>query len=154
MNVVLFQPQIPQNTGNIARLCAGTDTALHLVGELGFSLEDKYLKRAGLDYWPHVRLHLHETLDDALAPAAPDDVALFSAHGTRPYNTFRPQGAPFVIFGRETSGLPAPLHERYQDRMYTIPHTGKIRSLNLANAVAIVVYELLRQRDFTFGEMS
>ncbi len=154
MNVVLYQPQIPQNTGNIARLCAGTDAVLHLVGELGFSLEDKYLKRAGLDYWPHVRLCLHETLDEALLDARTEDVAFFSTHGTRRYDTFQPQGAPFVVFGRETSGLPAVFHERYSDQIFAIPHSENIRSLNLANAVAVVVYELLRQRDFTFGDAS
>lgn len=148
IHVVLVRPQIPQNTGNIARLCAGTDAHLHLVGDLGFSLEDRYLKRAGLDYWPHVKLHLHDTLEEALAPAEPENIACFSTHASVPYDTFRPEGPAYLVFGRETSGLEAPIHERFASKMYTIPHNGKIRSLNLANSVAITVYDQLRHRGF------
>ena len=151
MNVILYRPQIPQNTGNIARLCAGTRVNLHLVGELGFSLSDRYLKRAGLDYWPHVKLHLHDTLDDVLKLASPENVAFYSTHATKSYDAFDPPGEPFFIFGRETSGLPDELHEGEADRFYTIPTTDHIRSLNLSNSVAIVVFDALRKRGFEFG---
>ena len=152
MNVVLYQPQIPQNTGNIARLCAGTRVNLHLVGELGFSLSDRYLKRAGLDYWPHVKLHIHDKLEDVLKLAKPENVAFYSTHAEKHYDTFEPTGDPFFIFGRETSGLPDTLHTEEADRFYTIPTTSHIRSLNLSNSVAIVVYDGLRKRGFRFGQ--
>ena len=151
MHVVLYEPQIPQNTGNIARLCAGTRTDLHLVGELGFSLSDKYLKRAGLDYWPHVKLHVHDDLREVLSLTAPENVAFFSTHAAATYDRFDPPGDPFYVFGRETSGLPKALHEAWESQFYKIPITDHIRSLNLANSVAIVVYDGLRRRGFDFG---
>jgi tRNA (cytidine/uridine-2'-O-)-methyltransferase len=152
MHVVLYEPQIPQNTGNIARLCAGTLVDLHLVGQLGFSLSDRYLKRAGLDYWPHVKLHLHDSLDEVLNLTGPENVAFYSTHATQSYDTFDPPGDPFFVFGRETSGLPDELHTNDAERFYTIPTTEHIRSLNLANSVAIVVYEGLRKKGFQFDE--
>ena len=148
MHVVLVNPQIPQNTGNIARLCAGSDTHLHLVGELGFSLEDRYLKRAGLDYWPAVKLARHDTLDEALDGVPPGDVAFFSSHATRLYTDFLPSGDPWFVFGREADGLPGDLRSQEVGRLYKIPITANVRSLNLANAVAVVVYEAQRQRGF------
>ena len=151
MNVVLYQPQIPQNTGNIARLCAGTNVNLHLVGELGFSLSDRYLKRAGLDYWPHVKLHIHDSLDDVLGQADEANIAYYSTHAAQPYDSFEPPGEPFFIFGRETSGLPDSLHRTEADRFFTIPTTDHLRSLNLSNSVAIIVYDALRKRRFKFS---
>lgn len=146
MHVVLVHPQIPQNTGNIARLCAGTDAELHLVGELGFSLEDRYLKRAGLDYWPHVRLHRHDTLEDALSTAGPEDVAFFSSHATRSYLDFHPSGEPWVVFGREADGLPPEVLSANTHRTYKVPINRNVRSLNLGNCCAVVLYEVLRKR--------
>jgi len=148
VHIVLVHPQIPQNTGNIGRLCAGTNTRLHLVKPLGFKLEDRYLKRAGLDYWPHLDLQVHESLDDALAGANSEDVAFFSTHGTRRYTEFQPSGDAWLVFGREADGLDSDVKEREQARLFGIPITDKVRSFNLANSVAITLFEVLRQRDF------
>lgn len=148
MHIVLVRPQIPQNTGSISRLAAGTGTHLHLVGELGFSLDDKYLRRAGLDYWPHVKLHLHDTLVDALSGVDPRDVAFFSSHATSPYTEFSPSGEPWLVFGCETSGLPQDLLSAEADRTFLIPILPTVRSLNLANACSVVLYDQLRQRAF------
>ena len=148
MHVVLVHPQIPQNTGNISRLCAGTNTHLHLVKPLGFSLEDRYLKRAGLDYWPHVKLHVHENIEEALAGAEPGDVAFLSRHATKNYTEFVPEGDPWLVFGREADGLDSVVKERESDRLYGIPINGNVRSFNLANSVAITLFEVLRQRGF------
>ncbi len=148
MNIVLVTPQIPQNTGSISRLCAATDTVLHLVGELGFSLEDRYLKRAGLDYWPHVQLRRHETLEDALAGADPGQVAFYSSHATKLYTEFPAGPDAWFVFGREADGLPPEVLDANRERSYLIPITGNVRSLNLSNAVSIVLYEALRVNGF------
>lgn len=150
MHIVLVRPQIPPNTGNISRLCAGTGAHLHLVGELGFSLEDKYLRRAGLDYWPHVKLHRHDTLEETLAGVPPEDVAFYSSHAQRRYTEFEPQGEPWMVFGRETEGLPKALLAAESERSYLIPILPTVRSLNLANACSVVLYDQLRRRDFRF----
>jgi len=149
LHVVLLRPEIPPNTGSIARLCAATRTRLHLVRPLGFSLEDRYLKRAGLDYWPHVDLVLHEDWDAFLAAERPESLLLFSARASQSY-----LGAPYaadatvhLVFGGETAGLPHALLAGRANRVYGIPiFNPAIRSLNLANAVGIVLYEALRQR--------
>lgn len=151
MHIVLVTPQIPQNTGNISRLCAGTNVDLHLIKPLGFSLEDRYLKRAGLDYWPHVKLHIHESLEEALDSVDLDQVAFYSTHARRPYTEFEPSGDPWFVFGCETSGLPDELLAAQADRTYTIPITDHVRSLNLANACAVVLYDTAARRDFDFG---
>mgnify|MGYP003956073517 CR=1 FL=1 len=151
MHIVLVTPQIPQNTGNISRLCAGTNVDLHLVKPLGFSLEDRYLKRAGLDYWPHVKLHIHERLEDALGSVDPGQVAYYSTHAHQPYTEFEPTGEPWFVFGCETSGLPDELLAEQADRTYTIPITDHVRSLNLANACAVVLYEAAARNGFDFG---
>ena len=156
MHVVLVNPQIPQNTGNISRLCAGTNANLHLVGKLGFSLEDRYLKRAGLDYWPSVKLHVHPPempLARVLADVPPELVAYYSSHGERVYTDFAPPAdvEPWFVFGREADGLPPEVLEAHEEQTYKIPITDNVRSLNLSNSVAIVLYEAWRQRGFTFG---
>jgi len=148
MHIVLIEPLIPQNTGNIARLCAGTDAHLHLVGPLGFSLEDRYLKRAGLDYWPAVKLHRHDDLDALLEAWRPPALALYSSHATRPYADFAAPAGSFFVFGQETLGLPEGLRARFPDDLYKIPITTNVRSLNLANSVAIVLYDALRRHGF------
>lgn len=145
MQVVLVEPEIPPNTGSIARLCAATDTPLHLVGRLGFAIDDKHLRRAGLDYWPHVRLHRHADWV-ALTAAVPGRRLGFSARAERLYTELRftPQDA--LVFGAETRGLPAAILDELAPHVYRIPIvSGHVRSLNLANAVAIVLYEALRQ---------
>lgn len=146
MHVVLVEPEIPQNTGSIARTCAGTSTPLHLVGELGFSLDDRYLKRAGLDYWPSVDLRRHENIDDWLATIGDARVWAFTTHATRAYDTVRYEPGDLLVFGRESVGLPAQLRDRFADRALGIPLNGRIRSLNLSNAVAVVLFEALRQQ--------
>ena len=147
--MVLVQPEIPPNTGSIARLCAATGSRLHLVRPLGFSLDDRYLKRAGLDYWPHVDLRIHDDWSAFLAAEQPPACLCFSARAPTPYAAAPLAGiAPlYLVFGGETSGLPEPLRAAYAASTYRIPiFSPHVRSLNLSNAVAIVVYEALRQR--------
>ncbi len=145
MRVVLVEPEIPPNTGSIARLCAATATPLHLVGKLGFSLDDKHLRRAGLDYWPFVEVHRHATWDD-LAAAAPGRRLGFSARAGRLYTEIRFAPDDVLVFGGETRGLPATVKEDLGAELYRIPIlTTHVRSLNLANAVSVVLYEALRQ---------
>lgn len=149
MHVVLVEPEIPQNTGSIARVCAGTGTPLHLVGRLGFSLADRYLKRAGLDYWPAVRLYQWTSLDELReAAGAAARFHFYSARAERLYTDAAYAPGDYLVFGRETTGLPRDLLERERDHTYVIPHAPTIRSLNLANAVSVVLYEALRQTGF------
>jgi tRNA (cytidine/uridine-2'-O-)-methyltransferase len=149
VRVVLVHPEIPPNTGSIARLCAATAIPLHLVRPLGFSLEDRYLKRAGLDYWPYVDLHVHDSWDAFLAAEHPTSVVCFSARAKRTYLAAPLDGAApiHLVFGGETRGLDEALRKTYADSLYSIPMlTEHVRSLNLSNAVSIAVYETLRQR--------
>lgn len=148
LHIVLVEPEIPQNTGNIARTCAATGSELHLVKPLGFSLEDRYLKRAGLDYWPLVRVRVHERFADVLAayPDAPFYYA--STKAPRGYAEVAYPEDVFLVFGRESRGLPENLLKRVYDRCVRIPMIPGARSLNLSNSVAIVAYEALRQHGF------
>jgi len=148
MHIVLVNPLIPQNTGSVARLCAGTESDLHLVGKLGFSLEDRLLKRAGLDYWPGVRLHVHPDFDALLAQYPQPPLALFSSLATRPYVEFVAKPDAWLVFGQETTGLPPELRTRFAGDLYKIPISRHIRSLNLATSVGIVLYDGLRQLGF------
>ncbi len=143
--ICLFQPEIPQNAGSIARLAAATQCRLHLVKPFGFNTEDRNLRRPGLDYWPFLDLEIHDdfaTLAQQFAPR----VAFFSKKATRSYLDMPPE-TELLVFGRETDGLPAHIWDQYSEHFYSIPifHAG-VRSLNLANSVAICVYELMRQR--------
>ncbi|MDF2911851.1 MAG: trmL [Sporolactobacillus laevolacticus] len=150
-HVVLYQPLIPPNTGNIARTCAGTHSSLHLIRPLGFSTDDKHLKRAGLDYWASVDLHYYDSLDDFFAKHSEGEFYLVETDGSRPYNAFDysdPSKEYFFFFGRETTGLPKEFITQYQDRCVRLPMTGAIRSLNLSNSAAIIIYEALRQQHF------
>jgi tRNA (cytidine/uridine-2'-O-)-methyltransferase len=145
VKIVLFQPQIPQNTGNIARTCAATNAGLVLVRPLGFSLADRHMKRAGLDYWDRVKLEVVEEIDEVLTMGP---CFFFSSKAKRIYST-----APFpknsiLAFGSETAGLPNSLWEKYPEQFYTIPMAEGERCLNLASSAAIVLYEALRQNDF------
>lgn len=148
LHVVLIEPEIPQNTGNIARTCAATGSELHLVKPLGFKLEDRYLKRAGLDYWPLVKVHVHEDFSQVLAqyPDAPFFYA--STKAPRSYAQASYPRDAFLVFGKESRGLPENLLERVYDRCVRIPMAPGARSLNLSNSVAIIVYEALRQQGF------
>lgn len=144
--IALVEPEIPPNTGNIARLCAATGTPLHLVGPLGFRLYDRDLKRAGLDYWDHVAVTRHDDLPAFERVLAQKRFFLFSTRGTRPYTEANFESGDMLVFGSETRGLPAALLERYPETLLTIPMMNdKVRSLNLANTAAIVLYEALRQ---------
>ena len=147
MDIVLVEPQIPQNTGSIARTCAATDTPLHLVGPLGFDLSEKAVRRAGLDYWPHVKLARHGTWEDYIATRQPRKVWLFSKFGTRLYTTADFAHGDALVFGSETKGLGAEFLANYPtDQVLRIPIvTDYVRSLNLSNAVSIALYEARRQ---------
>lgn len=143
---MLVAPEIPPNTGSIARLCAATGVRLHLVRPLGFSLDDRHLKRAGLDYWPHVDVHVHERWAQALDACAPGRVRCFSARATRSYVDADYAAGDILVFGSETRGLPATMLASYAEATFVIPiRSPHVRSLNLSNAVSIVVYEALRR---------
>ena len=139
-HICLYQPEIPQNTGNIGRLAAATGSRLHLIKPFGFSTDDKNLRRAGLDYWPFLDIEIHETLDDLLTQF-PGQFAFLSKKATKPFFAI-PDTCQLLIFGRETTGLPDALFEKYPQDFYRIPmyHPG-VRSLNLANAVSAVLYD-------------
>jgi tRNA (cytidine/uridine-2'-O-)-methyltransferase len=145
-NVVLVRPEIPPNTGNIGRLCLATESTLHLVKPLGFSLDDRQLQRAGLDYWDEVRLKLWDSFDALQRSQRPDANYFFlTTKSRRPYYEARFQCDDFLVFGPETKGLPENLLAANQDRCISIPMHGT-RSLNLATAVAIVLFEAVRQQ--------
>jgi tRNA (cytidine/uridine-2'-O-)-methyltransferase len=146
LHVVLVAPEIPPNTGSIARLCAATRIRLHLVRPLGFSLDDRYLKRAGLDYWPYVDVVVHDDWS-ALRRHLPDARAhFFSARAQRSYTSVNYAAGDLLVFGSETKGLPADLLAAHRDDTWVIPiFSPDVRSLNLSNAVSVVVYEALRQ---------
>lgn len=145
-NIVLIEPEIPPNTGNVARLCAATGACLHLVGKLGFSIDDRQLKRAGLDYWDKVKLWQWESLEQ-LQAAFPDSRFWFLSTkvARNCYEQDLYKLGDFLVFGKETAGLPAELLAANPERCLTIPMPGQVRSLNLSNAVAVVLYEALRQ---------
>lgn len=147
MDIVLVEPQIPQNTGSIARTCAATNTPLHLIEPLGFEISEKAVRRAGLDYWPFVKLAQHKSWDNYLAHSRPDTVWLFSKFGQRLYTdaVFRPKDA--LVFGGETKGLGEAFLSGFpESQILRIPIvTDYVRSLNLSNAVAIALYEARRQ---------
>lgn len=146
MHVVLYQPEIPPNTGSIARLCAATRATLHLIPPLGFKIDDKHLKRAGLDYWEYVDLRLYESWEDFLGRDGKRRLFFFSKRAARSYTEARYREGDFLVFGPETRGLPQKLLDANPDRCYRIPMMSEgVRSLNLSNAVSIVVYEALRQ---------
>lgn len=147
-NIVLVEPQIPQNTGNISRTCACTGMSLHLVGPLGFSVDDKHVKRAGLDYWKYLDLHMHDSLESFLAYADGAPMRFASTKAARSYSDADYPDGCFIVFGKETSGLPESLlHSRYGECV-RIPMLDVCRSLNLSNSVAVILYEALRQDGF------
>jgi len=157
--IVLYQPQIPPNTGNVARTCAATGSPLHLVEPLGFQINDRQLRRAGLDYWPLVQLTLHRDWDalERQRGERGGRLVLLSTHATRPYTSFSFEADDWLLFGRESDGLPAEIHDRCEHRLsipLARPQTpplgaapGAVRSLNLSVAVGVVLFEALRQLD-------
>ena len=154
-HIVLVNPEIPANTGNLSRTCAATHSSLHLVRPLGFSTDDRYLKRAGLDYWDAVNLNYHDSFEDVEQQLAGKRFFMLSTKGVKDYHAYEYQEGDVFVFGRETAGLPASLLEKYPETTIRIPIGDAVRSLNLSNAVAIVLYEALRQTQFpkmsTFG---
>lgn len=148
MHIVLVNPEIPQNTGNIARTCAATGAKLHLIEPLGFELSDKYLKRAGLDYWHMMQLEVHPSWEAFVAEYPNARMFFASTKAPRSYCEAEFSDGDFLVFGRETKGLPEELLAENYDRCIRIPMKADARSLNLSNSVAIVLYESLRQQDF------
>lgn len=145
-HVVLVEPEIPPNTGNVARLCAATGCRLHLIEPMGFKITDAKLKRAGLDYWDSIRPELHSDFDSFLSAVNPPRILLFSTAGSRSFFDADYQPGDALVFGSETRGLPDSLLSAHPDRVFGIPiRTEHVRSLNLSTAVGIVVYEALRQ---------
>jgi tRNA (cytidine/uridine-2'-O-)-methyltransferase len=148
MHIVLVEPEIPGNTGNIARLCAATGCELHLVRPLGFSTDDRYLKRAGLDYWHLVKVHYHDSFADMERQYAGRNFYFNTTKASLLYGEVAYTGEDVLVFGKETAGLPEDLLAANRGRCVRIPMVAGARSLNLSNAVAVVVYEALRQDDF------
>jgi tRNA (cytidine/uridine-2'-O-)-methyltransferase len=147
MHVVLVAPEIPQNTGSIGRLCLATGSTLHLIDPLGFTIDDRHLRRAGLDYWRHVAVVRHPGWEAFQAARPAGRVLCFSARATRSYTTVRYRDDDLLVFGGESRGLPPAIRAANADALFGIPlATELVRSLNLANAVAIVLYEALRQQ--------
>lgn len=150
-HIVLFEPQIPANTGNIARTCAATNTTLHLIKPLGFSTDDKQLKRAGLDYWHDVNIVYHENLEDFMTYASEKELLLVTKFAKRVYSEvdYTQDKDYFFIFGKETTGLPEELMQAHKEQCIRVPMNDEhVRSLNLSNTAALVIYEALRQQGF------
>ncbi len=157
LNIVLVEPEIPQNCGNIARTCAATGSVLHLVKPLGFDISEKAVRRAGLDYWHLVDVRVYENLDDFFSKNEISQMWCLSTKAPRSYTEAAYRDGCFLLFGKETKGLPEDLLETHYEQCVRIPMKAEARSLNLSNAVAITVFEALRQLDFPglqdFGKM-
>lgn len=145
LHVVLVEPEIPGNTGNVARMCAGADIWLHLVRPLGFELDNRHLERAGLDYWPHVKLCVHDAFEAVEERFPRERLRLLTKTANELYTSIDVEPGEVFVFGRESTGLDDGILDRYDDRTYRIPIVEDVRSLNLSNSCAVVVYEGLRQ---------
>lgn len=150
LNIVFVEPEIPPNTGNIARTCAATDTKLHLVKPLGFSIDDKQVKRAGLDYWPYVQLEIHESLDAFMEKYKDKRMWLATTKGGSLYADIKYEDGDFILFGRETKGLPRDFIKENEEKAIRIPmsENTRARSFNLSNSANIILFEALRQLNF------
>ena len=148
IDIVLFEPEIPMNTGNIARTCAVTGARLNLIEPLGFDISDRALKRAGLDYWHLVDVSVFSCLEDYFALRGDENIWLATSKGSLCYTEADLRGDVALLFGKETAGLPEALRERYRDRCIRIPIRADTRCLNLSNSAAVLCYEALRQQDF------
>ena len=152
-NIVLFSPEIPQNTGTIGRLAVSTNSKLHLIEPLGFSLEDKFLKRAGLDYWQFLAPSIYKDWEDFLNKQNPERMFFISTHGRKDFFDVEFKEGDYLVFGRESAGLPEEFHRRYPEQFCRIPMPGEFnRSLNLANAASIVLYEAMRQNRYLWSD--
>lgn len=148
INIVLYCPEIPQNTGNISRTCAVTGARLHIIKPTGFEISDRTLKRAGLDYWDKLDVTYYENYEDFIGQNADAELYFFSAHGRNSYAEINYPDNAFLVFGRESVGLPRELVDANAERSVRIPMRKTLRCLNLSNSVAIAVYEVLRQNNF------
>lgn len=147
LNIVLYQPEIPQNTGNIARTCVLTDATLHLIKPLGFTIDDKQVKRAGLDYWKDLDIEIHESYEEFMAKYGHNKIYLATTHGGEHYDEVSFNEGDFIMFGRESSGVPENVHNAHEGVRIPMIKTST-RSLNLSNTVSVIAYEALRQIGF------
>lgn len=148
LNIVLIEPEIPNNTGNIGRLTLASGSNLHLVKPFGFEITDARLKRAGLDYWQHLNLYYYNNIEEFFRKNKNKEMVFLSSHGTKKHWDIEYEDDLFLVFGKESKGLPKSVTNKYTDKLFKIPlYSEHIRSLNLANAVSIIVYEGLRQLD-------
>lgn len=153
LNIVLHEPEIPANTGNIGRTCCATGTRLHLIGPLGFSLSEKALKRAGMDYWQHLDVTVYDNYEDFLQKNPDAKIYYATTKAPNVYSDVRYEPDCYIMFGKESAGIPEDILVGNQDTCVRIPMNAEIRSLNLSNSVAVVLYEALRQNEFTGMEM-
>jgi len=147
INIVLVNPQIPQNTGSIGRLCVGLNAALHIIRPMSFTITDRNVRRAGLDYWQYLKLTIHDSWDSFLKTENPHQLCFASTKGQKPHTDCRYKKGCYIVFGSESHGLPQELYAEYQEHLYQIPMPGEhARSINLANSVAVMMYEAHRQQ--------
>lgn len=154
MNIILHEPEIPQNTGNIGRTCVATGTALHLIRPLGFQINDKMLKRAGMDYWQKLEYYIYDDFDDFLQKNPGAKIYMATTKSKQIYTEVKYEPDCFIMFGAESRGIPEEILVNYEDTAVRIPMNENIRSLNLSNSVAIVLYEALRQNNFSHMQLS
>jgi tRNA (cytidine/uridine-2'-O-)-methyltransferase len=148
-HIMLYQPEIPQNTGNIARTCAATNTSLHIIRPMGFRVDDKYLKRAGLDYWDKVNVQYYDSIEECMQQHATHRFFFVETNGRKRYSEVEYQAGDFFVFGRETKGIPNAILKQHEETWIRIPmNTEHVRSLNVSNTAAILIYEALRQTSF------
>ena len=148
MNIVLHEPEIPANTGNIGRTCVATGTSLHLIKPLGFDISDKAVRRAGMDYWKELDLHVYEDFEEFVEKNPGARIYMATTKARKAYTEVEYKGNDFIMFGKESAGIPEDILVKYEDTSVRIPMIGEIRSLNLSNSVSIILYEALRQQDF------
>lgn len=148
MNIVLHEPEIPANTGNIGRTCVATGTSLHLIKPLGFDISDKAVRRAGMDYWKELDLHVYEDFEEFVEKNPGARIYMATTKARKAYTELEYKGNDFIMFGKESAGIPEEILVKYEDTSVRIPMIGEIRSLNLSNSVSIILYEALRQQDF------
>jgi len=148
MNIILHEPEIPQNTGNISRTCAVTHSALHLIKPLGFSVDDKYLKRSGLDYWKYLDVRYYENFKDFIEKNPNAKIFMATTKAKQMYTEVKYEENDFIMFGKESAGIPEEILLDYKETSIRIPMYSDLRSLNLSNSVAIILYEALRQQNF------
>ena len=148
MNIILHEPEIPANTGNIGRTCVATGTSLHLIKPLGFDVSDKAVRRSGLDYWKFLDLHVYENFEDFKIKNPAAKIFMATTKAKKAYTEIRYKENDFIMFGKESAGIPEEILLDYETTSVRIPMIGEIRSLNLSNSVAVMLYEALRQQDF------